>query len=101
MGHDYRLGAKRSACNLTTEVPAVSELVDVQSQFRLQVAGFVFVNHISLSQLVEHRRNLAVQCGGVVLHGHGAEFAHGVAGGFSVVSVAQVSGLRLSDSLDG
>ena len=73
----------------------------MQSQFRFQVVGFVFVYHISLGQLVEHRRNLAIQCGGVVFHGHGAQFADGVTSGFCVVSVAQVSGLRLSDSFDG
>ena len=101
MGHIYRLGVRGGRRYLFSEMPALSELVDVQSQLRFQVAGFVFVDNIFLGQLVEHRRNFYIQCGSLVFLSHGAQFAHGITGGLGIVSVAQVSGLRLSDSLDG
>ena len=40
----------------------LSELVDVKSQLRFQIASFVFVNDVHFSQLIQHLCNAWVHC---------------------------------------
>ena len=46
----------------------LSELVDVKSQLRFQIASFVFVNDVHFSQLIQHLCNAWVHCNLSLIH---------------------------------
>ena len=46
----------------------LSELVDVKSQLRFQIASFVFVNDVHFSQLIQHLCNAWVHCNLLLLY---------------------------------
>ena len=76
------------------------EFVDVQSQLRLEVVGFVLRDDVLATQFVEHRTYLVVSSGGLGAVGHLAQVANSVAHSFRIITVAEVARLGLANPLD-
>jgi hypothetical protein len=76
------------------------QFIDVQSQFRFEISGFVFVNHMFFSKLIQHRSDLREELTGSELIFHGAEGSDGGTSAFGVIAVMQALGLGLSNSFD-
>jgi len=75
------------------------QLVDLQSELRLQVGSLVLVDNVTLSQLVQHLLNNRVHLHCFFLIGHCTQLANSITHGLGVISVVQRSRLRLTDSL--
>ena len=78
----------------------LSELVDVKSQLRFQIASFVFVNDVHFSQLIQHLCNAWVHCNCFCFISSCTKLSNSISHGFAIISVVKSSCLILfSDDL--
>lgn len=73
----------------------------VLAELALQIGRLVFVDHVFLGQLVDHRDYLGEQLRGFGLVRTQTQFLDGVTGRFVVVTVAQTFFIVGTDTLDG
>ena len=76
----------------------LSQLVDVQSQLRLQVVSLVLVDNVCLSQLIQHLGDSGVHSNGFCLVCSSTELTNSISHGLTIISVVKSSCLFLSDS---
>lgn len=76
----------------------LSQLVDVESQLRLQVAGLVLVDYVLLCQLVQQACNARIHSHSRSLICRSTKFSDCISHRLSIISVMQSSFLFLSDS---
>jgi len=77
----------------------LSELIDAECQFGLQVGCLVIVDDVALCQLVKQRAYLRQHSCGLGFVGQCAQVANGVAGSLCIIVVASLTGCSLADAL--
>ena len=96
---EIKKAALRQLLNWSCE--RLLELVDENRQTALEVGGLVDVNDVVLGQFVQHGHHTGQHFSSFFPAGQGAQFAHRVAGGLMVITVAQTLGVVAADALEG